>query len=374
MARKALAGHRRQQAAGEREADKRLEGKDGWLFLHNDSNDVIGQHTGRVLRRRQLDAWRALFQGKLDLTAELGCTWLCTIVPDKESVYTEYLPDSGRARPATAGRPDPRGGGRPRRPGHLPPFGATRGQGRTARYSVTGTHWTHVGAHVAYETICRELSDAGVELDVIGYDEIVWREFQHPVEGDSVRGRPKTPQAQIVFDNRVFNHGRTIVFERDDGVGPTAVFGESFTVHLLTFLKESFRRLVFVHTSTMPREILERERPDVVLTCPTERFMVKVPTDGSAIRQIAEEIRIKRQTGAPCGNPGRRRGIPGSRASPRRRPPWPDLIATAGPTTIAGATLRLSRTETRCRCRPSCRTRRSRRGSGSRRGRSGRRR
>ena len=75
-------------------------------------------------------------------------------------------------------------------------------------YSVTGTHWTHVGAHVAYETICRELSAAGVELEVIGYDEIVWREFQHPVEGDSVRGRPKTPHSQIVFDNRVFNHGR----------------------------------------------------------------------------------------------------------------------------------------------------------------------
>ncbi len=334
MARKALAGHRRQQAAGEREADKRLEGKDGWLFLHNDSNDVIGQHTGRVvLRRRQLDAWRALFQGRLDLTAELGCTWLCTIVPDKESVYTEYLPDEVVLAPrrpvdqileVAAGLDAPV---------IYPLSELLEAKAERPVYSVTGTHWTHVGAHVAYETICRELSDAGVELDVIGYDEIVWREFQHPVEGDSVRGRPKTPHAQIVFDNRVFNHGRTIVFERDDGVGPTAaVFGESFTVHLLTFLKESFRRLVFVHTSTMPREILERESPDVVLTCPTERFMVRVPTDGTAIRQIAEEIRIKRQTGAVRESGSDARGIAG-KAEPARDAdlPWPDLIATAAP-------------------------------------------
>ena len=111
---------------------------------------------------------------------------------------------------------------------------------------------------------------------------------------------------------------------------PAAVFGESFTVHLLTFLKESFRRLVFVHTSTMPREILERERPKVVLSCPTERFMVRVPSDSSAMTQIAEEIRIKRHTGA-VRDPGPDvRGVAGeSEAAEHADLPWPDLIATA---------------------------------------------
>ena len=40
-----------------RERNKVIAGKRGWLFLDNDANDVIGQHTGRVkLSDQQLES------------------------------------------------------------------------------------------------------------------------------------------------------------------------------------------------------------------------------------------------------------------------------------------------------------------------------
>ena len=130
-----------------------------------------------------------------------------------------------------------------------------------------------------------------------------------------------------MFDNRVLNHGRVIVLERADGVGPSAVvFGESFTLHLLVFLKESFRRVVFVHTSTMARPILEREAPDVVLSYPTERFLLQVPSDDAAMAQIAESARIKLETGAVRRPHRYMRVIPGAEeAEAGATLPWPDL-------------------------------------------------
>jgi hypothetical protein len=101
-----------------------------------------------------------------------------------------------------------------------------------------------------------------------------------------------------------------MVFERGDGRGPTRlVTGQSSTNYLLAFLKESFRRLVFVHTDTIPREIVERERPDVVLACPGERFMVRPQRYGGDRRGRQDQARARR---VPSRVPPYFRGIPGA--------------------------------------------------------------
>lgn len=75
------------------ERDKVLVGRDGWLFLQHDRNDVVGQHTGRVRPGRQWRrAWKDVLRSRLAAISELGPVWICQICPDKESVYPEYLP------------------------------------------------------------------------------------------------------------------------------------------------------------------------------------------------------------------------------------------------------------------------------------------
>lgn len=311
-----LARHNADKVAGRQpdraEMGKVLVGRDGWLFLQNDANDVIGQHTGRVrLSAAQREGWSALIQARMKLAAELGATWLCLITPDKEAVYSELLPAGvvpADRRPvddileiaAEHGAPVVY---------PLRQLRRAKGESELPLYSPTSTHWTHVGAFVAYQVTCRRLRRAGVDVPILPPERVEWRRFKapddlgeklaSPLAGEGVKARIRDQRARVVFDNHVLNHGRAMVFERDDGVGPSAVvFGRSFTNYLLVFLKESFRRMVFVHTSTMPREILAAERPDVVLTYPTERFMVQVPTDASAMAQITETIMVKRELGA----------------------------------------------------------------------------
>jgi hypothetical protein len=98
----------------------------------------------------------------------------------------------------------------------------------------------------------------------------------------------------LVYDNEVNNHGRVKIFERPNPDAPTCVvFGESFAEALLIFLRESFRRLVFVHTSMFIDEIVEQERPDVVLSIPIERFLIRVPDDTDALMRLQATVRAK---------------------------------------------------------------------------------
>src|SRR5581483_5805933 len=75
------------------EEEKVLPGRDGWLFLQRDSNDVIGQLTGRVrLGRQGRRAWRRLLSKRVAVMNGFGIPWVAQIAPNKESVYPEHLP------------------------------------------------------------------------------------------------------------------------------------------------------------------------------------------------------------------------------------------------------------------------------------------
>ena len=283
-----------------------LVGRGGWLFLRQDSNDVVGQHTGSVtLNERSRQAWRRLLHARMATVERIGVTWVFLAVPDKESVYPEHLPR--RMRPSA------------RRPVHdfldaaesvaapvtylLDDLEAAKPTGQL--FSRTDTHWNDRGAYVAYHRLCGELARRGVEVPVVDEATLRWSEhttpgdlggkwYPAPIHGSVTRAESTQRQGRLVYDNEVHNHGRVMIFEQDEPAGPSCVvFGESFTEQLLLFLKETFRRLVFVHTSMLVEEILEREAPDVVVSLPVERFLLRVPDDRDALSQLHKTARRK---------------------------------------------------------------------------------
>ena len=302
------------RAAPHTPSSRVLVGRNDWLFLCNDSNDVIGQHTGRVrLAPAVLENWSALTSARLELMERRGISWLCAIVPDKEAIYSEFLPPEIVLAE--------------RRPVHAlldiaadldAPFlylhdALQAAKAKMPLYPITGTHWNHLGAYTGYRAICSQYQKAGVELPVLSHDSIEWQQYQvaddlgrklEPKQfGASVLAKVANQRARMVFDNRIMNRGRTVIFEREDGEGPRGVvFADSFAPYLLLFLKESFCRLVFVHTHAMPEEILEREKPDCVLSLTAERFIVRVPADATAMWQIHETVRSRRDRGEMVEN------------------------------------------------------------------------
>jgi hypothetical protein len=291
------------------EREKVLVGKNGWLYLVRDSNDVIGQQTGRVrLSERAKRDWEALLTRRMAAIEGVGAVWRTMVVPDKEIVYPEHLPDE--IVPALA------------RPVHeiltiadrvgAPVAYALEDLQRAKKSQIvfprTDSHWSHRGALVAYRSLCDLVAAAGVPAPVLGEEEIDWSELMVPGglgrKMDPPRTSPtpwatlRSHRSRLVFDNQVVNHGRVTVFEQEGRGGPSCVlFGESFAQHLVLFLKESFGRLVYVHTSMLVDEILAAERPDVVVGLPVERFLIKVPDDRPGLASLAATAAEKAERG-----------------------------------------------------------------------------
>ena len=289
----------------ERESEMVLHGSDGWLFLQRDRNDVLGQHTGTVrLGPGERAQWRKTLEWRMEASERLGVLWSCLVAPDKESVYPEHLP--AEVVPSE------------RRPVHefldvaeevgapvaYPLDRLEQAKAGPELYAKTDTHWNYRGSYVAYRAFCDLLSRQGLDLEAVEEERLRW--WNEELEGDlggKVLGKPALgamtrvevaePRARLTFDSGVINHGWVVRFEKAAEGRTCVLFGESFAYFLLPYLKETFERLVFVHTSMFIPEIVERERADVVLSLPLERFLIRPPDDENGFAKLRETVAKK---------------------------------------------------------------------------------
>jgi alginate O-acetyltransferase complex protein AlgJ len=307
---------------------KVVEGLEGRLFLANDANRVLDQHSGRLrFDEDQLRQWRALLETR---TAWLERRWshhFFLIAPNAHSVYADMLP---------AGVPSA-----PERPVHQL-LGHLRDNESYARivypldeliasdelvYPKTGTHWSELGASVACQTLVEEIRRAipvdgpspdAFEFVALPFNGDLGAKMTPPRTSMFVRADARTPRARLVADNRVRNNGRRVVYEWDSGdAGPQClVYGDSFAMRVLPFLAESFARLTFVHMVNLDFDLVRALAPDVVVKVMSERFLIHVPVDAPARTQAqleAEKIaaddvmpprRAPRGTGRPLSQIG----------------------------------------------------------------------
>ena len=289
----------------ERESEMVLHGSDGWLFLQRDRNDVLGQHNGSVRLGPDAKAqWRRTLERRVETSERLGVLWSSLVAPDKESVYPEHLP--AEVEPVE------------RRPVHeflevAEEAGAPvayaldwleRAKGGPALYVKTDTHWNYRGSYFAYRAFCDLLSRQGLELEVVEEERLHWHDEElegdlggkvlpEPRLGAMTRVEVAEPQARLTFDSGVVNHGWVVRFEKSAEGRTCVLFGESFAYFLLPYFKETFERLVFVHTSMFIPEIVEREQADVVLSLPLERFLIRPPDDEDAFAKLRETVAKK---------------------------------------------------------------------------------
>lgn len=271
--------------------NKVVRGKRGWLFLANDSNDVMSQHAGtRTLSAGEVERWRVCLEDRTARLGEKGIPYLCLVAPDTHSVYPEMLPEGFEA---THWRPIHKlllrlhETGSPARLIY-PLEELVAEKPKRLVYSAFDTHWTAVGALVAYtrlmkdvreEVPVRELDPAQVSFTTrlmpgelrykLGFDDDVEHlQAVFPVS------------ARLVDDNRVVNQGSCAVIECKDAPRTRCIlFGDSYSLAILPYLAESFGRLVYAHCPWHDYGLIEREQPDVVLSLFAERFLIYIPDD-----------------------------------------------------------------------------------------------
>lgn len=282
-------------ALGDLRSKQVLAGRDGWLFL-------LGDHawdsfrSARPLRSREARAWRDSLRRIQRAVKQRGAAFLFVVPPDKHTLYEEYMPRSAtRARSVT--RLDEMLVLLERNHiSHLdlrtPLLAAKRD---VLLYDKLGTHWSghgaRLGASLLMQGIAKELHrppdyaeldarltarDAPSELGSMLSLESWLREAYVELTPKLRRARRVEPPEHVTNPSR--RQQLRMVFEVPDPSLPTAVFfRDSFSDAMMPALAEKFRRSVWIWRRAVDLNLVEREKPDIVVLEMTERFLVAKP-------------------------------------------------------------------------------------------------
>ncbi|MFH0907859.1 MAG: hypothetical protein V1929_03770 [bacterium] len=267
-------------------------GKDGWLYydgLPASDGDPINEYRGNPpLTPYQLERWRWMFEDVSDALHERNIRFLLTLVPAKEQIYPEYMPDYLTPVGESANVQISRyltERGRFEFLDLRPALLAARQEERL--YMRTDTHWNAYGAYVGYRSILGQLAawyprlqpwplsdfelikttylagDLGQMMDL--------RRVMHEDAIGLIPLKPRHANVQQQGDRDLAD----IISETGDTNLPRAViFRDSFAVDLIPYLSEHFNR-AFYKWSRLGIEMkpIEQEKPDIVLHILADRIL-----------------------------------------------------------------------------------------------------
>jgi hypothetical protein len=271
----------------ERAAEMIRVGGDGYLFARN--HHGFEQITGRFqFDEERLALWSEAIAHRVAWCAERNITYVVLIVPEKHVVYDDLLPDGetvGAVRPVTqiadSLGPDERAR-------FIYPAAALK-QASAIRpaYYKTDSHWTSWGAYWGYRALMAGLAPFH-QFDVIPEESLEHHNYSfigdlgayldpEPIEHAIDTSYPDMLRSQFFFSNveniRGFR-GQVHIFLNNDKTLPRAVmFRDSGANALFPFLNVHFSRMVAVAMPQFDADVIESEKPDIVITEMAERFL-----------------------------------------------------------------------------------------------------
>ncbi len=187
-------------------------GKGGWLFLAEESRIRLDKYyfSYRLFTDKELELWRIRLTERAEWAAALGCKYIFMIVPNKQTIYPEMMPEGMNNIPDLS------------MTDQLTEYIRTdnnlliidlRNEFRKLKmkyrlYQMTDTHWNHKGAYSAYSILIRMIADLSgdkIETDFLsGFNEIL-----HEKDGGDLA-------KMLSFDKNKFRD-RVTILERNRG-------------------------------------------------------------------------------------------------------------------------------------------------------------
>lgn len=259
-------------------------GKDNWLF-HRD-HEAVEQVSGRRrLPDYELRRWRHLLECRHHWLAARGVAYHFFVVPEKHAVYPDKLGEQcvvSEDRPVRQLIREFESRSSPVRIIY-PAESLSKARSERDTYLVADTHWNMFGGYVAYRDLCRAVAERyaipvvePTRLDYfqLAFDGDLGTRLEPEVQCEGLYFHVRDPRGRKVGENHVFTRGSALAFENEDDTLPKLVlFRDSFANWWLPLLAESFSRVVVVSTMEMYFELVESERPDVVVTQMAERYL-----------------------------------------------------------------------------------------------------
>ncbi|HEX4339034.1 MAG TPA: hypothetical protein VH062_24170 [Polyangiaceae bacterium] len=273
-----------------------LIGRDGWLFYAGEK-EIAEYRRLDPYDAPMLRAYTDVFEKRRAWLAYRGIRYLFFVAPNKDVVYPEHVPRALERQPG-ASRLDELLDSLEKRTGvdvvDLRPALATARRTDLV-YDVTDTHWNGLGAFVAYEDVARKLATWFPAVVPLTRAELVVTRTTTRggdlagllalaadlPETNHVKARPRAVRALeadpgMPASPDVAPAAQPVAREVHDAKLPRAVvLCDSFVERMIPFLSEHFSRVLYLRNHDFPVDVLERERPDVVIDEIVERGLMR---------------------------------------------------------------------------------------------------
>jgi hypothetical protein len=287
-------------------------GKNDWLFLDNTGGrpGTIDYYRSLTLfSPAQLEQWKTLLEGRQKWLADRGCQYLFIIVPNKNTIYPEFMPP--RIRKARSISRMDQLLAYLRKHTALPVLdlrpALTAAREKYPVYSRTDTHWNDYGAYVAYREIIEFLSRRYDEFKEAapfpltrfqvardnrpGGDLAIMLSLQEKIfREDMIRLEPLPPRkyggGSLGRITRFVKHGFTQC--KNAPLPNMVMVHDSFYKRLKPFLSSQFSRIVYIWDWDLNfyPGIIDKEKPKLVIDEMAERFLMqKIPKNPSNINK-----------------------------------------------------------------------------------------
>ncbi|MBP5980585.1 MAG: glycosyltransferase family 2 protein [Halomonas sp.] len=274
---------------------KVLEGKQGWLFLDNDTNGSVDQFMGRMhLTENGTGGWKTYLTQSAELAA--STPWALLVAPSKESIMGKrYHP-----RVEGVGGPMHQVLALPEASNVVYPVEALKALSDGA-FIPTDTHWTHKGAMVAAVALAAKLGVPEADCKALFAKDTYKLKTMGGDLGNKLSPK-QTSDVEVLtsfnhnryktYENGLPNFGRILVIEYPKALvpGTCLVFGSSSSYSMLNYLSRIFARLVFVHSAgNLDPALVKAVAPDYLAAQTNARFVVQIPSASHDIEAVIQQ-------------------------------------------------------------------------------------
>ncbi len=263
-----------------------MQGEHGWLYWSRER--MVENYTGQAqLNRENLQGWQKLLEARRDWLATRGEKYIFVVAPNKETIYPEYLPKwlvkNGRPVKLDQFLTYMRAHSTVPILDLRPCLIAAKAQGAT--YLQTDTHWNNFGAFVAYQELINALQKQMPALKPLSLESFarvptvshggdlavcLQQEYDLP-ETLGVAFHPQKPLQPLKTRYTRDNNNQRIVTLNSNKTGKAILFHDSFAESWVAFIGYHFNQVIYRHQREWDRDMLEREKPDLVIDEMVER-------------------------------------------------------------------------------------------------------
>ncbi len=276
---------------------KVLFGTGGWMFLDNDTNQSVEQHTGRLLLNKDAKTnWQDYYRKVAGFCQQHQLPHLLLIAPSKEAIYPEHYPYPKAKKTPVEQVLD-------LKPAEFPlvyPVEALRDTPFRS-FRLNDTHWSAYGGKVASVLVAAKLGLTEHAVEALFADDQYKGRQSIGDLGNKIYPPRLTEEFFLTnfahhkfirYDNELPNFGRVQVIENQQALCDQhlLMFASSSGYTMLDYLSRIYRQITFIHTSgSFDEELALLLKPDAVICQTNARYVLRSPVFGYRLRQVMQD-------------------------------------------------------------------------------------